>query len=125
MKVTDLEGALLNYWVARAEGLRCEIRPRKGVAHAYIFIDTAVHADYPRIYRPSEDWSDGGPILDLRMQVCGVLNRDNHAPESSRYRCAMGNYPHARMYQGHTILVAAMRAYVASKFGHEVPEVSL
>jgi hypothetical protein len=109
-KVAELEGALLDYWIARVEGLRVEIRSRCAKQHAYIFIDTAYQKGIPRIYSPSLDWVEGGPIIELaRIQIAPVRNKWLACHEAGDY-------------SGPTPLIAAMRAYVASKFGDTVPD---
>lgn len=60
-------------------------------------------------YRPSTDWSQGGPIIE-REGVC--LKR--HAAWWTAY--IEGN----NLAQGTTPLIAAMRCYVASKIGGEI-----
>ncbi len=78
-------------------------------------------------WRPSSDWSQGGPIIErerLRIeprpagitflgQRMGVPCWLANIPES-------GDVAHALNWLGPTPLIAAMRAYVASKFGNEI-----
>jgi hypothetical protein len=110
MKTSELEGALLDYWVARAEGLDAELSdgvcfiPRTGV-----------------IFRASTNWAQGGPIIEReRIEI---------NPRSDRGYwewCAVPLLNDAEWWErfqyGITPLVAAMRAYVASKFGDEVAD---
>lgn len=100
-KVAELEGALLDAAVAMAEGLDADL-VRGG-------------------YAPSRRWHDGGPIIEReRITVLAqvvvhsgvALNRVDETWEAER-----GDG--SRM-PGQTPLIAAMRAYVASKFGDEV-----
>jgi len=131
MRTAELAGALLDYWVARAEGYGWspDIQPQsaRGVP-AY-----------------STDWAQGGPIIE-RDQIFldppqdvhynGGLNhgwkRYDHwrATVSARTR----TLPPKNEVQeslsargvgrgaGETPLIAAMRAKVASHYGDEVPE---
>lgn len=73
--------------------------------------------DKPQSYTfcPSTNWEHGGPIIEQEKMtvgpqgdkaywagICDVMDDDEHG------------------YTGPTPLIAAMRRYVASKFGHEV-----
>ncbi|MDE4918569.1 uncharacterized protein DUF2591 [Cupriavidus metallidurans] len=118
MKVSELEGYLLNYWVARADGLRCEICKRQPceTMHAYIFIDTAVHTGYPRIYSASTYWNEGGEIIE--RERIGLMP----AVEGGVAFWIAAHPDYSDPVRGSTALIAAMRAYVASKFGNEVTE---
>lgn len=110
MKVAELEGALLDYWVARAEGLEIDRAFEKGLhPHLYVFVDGDL-VDFA----PSSNWAQGGPIIDREGLE---LRRD----EPNRWN-AMGSGCYG---DGHSPLIAAMRAYVASKFGEEVPDIDV
>jgi hypothetical protein len=112
MKVAELEGVLLDYWVARAEW--------KGSPRASEFIrhdkkDKSVRIN-GCVFRPSSNWITGGGIIENKKisLLChfglwdAKLNCAEQAPWSGMI--------------SHSPLIAAMRAYVASKFGDEVPE---
>lgn len=121
MRVAELEVALLDYWVARANEIRGPF-----VRGAYNFIRSG-GADV--IYSPSRDWMSGGPIIEReRMTLL-----DPKLCESGQWEAFMGGFPDVTKYTvigmvaqgaGPTPLIAAMRAYVASKFGDEVPDVT-
>lgn len=73
-------------------------------------------------YRPSLDWSQGGPII-AREKI--DLLTEKGSPESwlasvARYQNGMRLVGWRLHQYGHTPLVAAMRCYVASKLGDEV-----
>ncbi|MBR7540078.1 DUF2591 family protein, partial [Mycobacterium tuberculosis] len=62
MKVAELEGALLDYWVARAQEIDGPFARGN-----YCFIRSG-GADV--IYSPSGDWARGGPIIEhARIQI--------------------------------------------------------
>jgi len=68
-------------------------------------------------YRPSADWSQGGPLIDLyQVSVVGIENTIFHATAfydgKTFCLCAKG--------EGPTRLVAAMRAIVSLKLGDTV-----
>jgi hypothetical protein len=98
MKTSELTGAQLDYWVAKAEG------------------KTPTVDDQMR-FMPASDWSQGGPIIE-RERIGLAFGKAEWFAE--------GNDPPTdykrRVYKASTPLVAAMRAYVASKFGDEVDE---
>ncbi|UIF90939.1 phage protein NinX family protein [Cupriavidus sp. UYPR2.512] len=117
MLASDLEGALLDYWVARAEGIEhppylramapgCVLVPRETES------DGALCRDWVA-YQPSLDWAVGGPILD--RERIGVMPRNGEwAAWSSGEMDPNG--------AGETALIAGMRAYVSSRFGKEVSD---
>ncbi len=92
-KVSELRGAPLDAAVAKAEG-------------------TSLPHGSPRAYRPSMNWRQGGPIIEREAisLACSADRKVWYAlpPETGADR------------SGPTPLVAAMRAYVASKLGEEI-----
>lgn len=146
MKVSELTGAELDYWVAMADELPiydCNRNwPGNGAVYrescerpiitigligikAGLSIENLGHAE---AYAPSREWSQGGPIIEReRIAVFQWTNRKDGADQewhaAVRMTICQGEIDeddgHAT---GHTPLVAAMRAYVASKFGEEVPD---
>jgi hypothetical protein len=102
MKTAELTGALLDYCVAKAVRSDVEIIDGRCVSRPMGWA-----------WSPSTDWALAGPIiegerLELRNEPDGQFS-------------AMGDGCHAT---GTTMLIAAMRAYVASKFGEEVPDIT-
>jgi len=113
-KVSELEGALLDAAVAKAERLR------------HIDVDDSPHTGWyelpngavigVRDYAPSTDWSLGGPIIE-REQIAVAY----HPLVEHWAACGNGHRWLGLMNAtGPTPLIAAMRAYVASKLGEEV-----
>jgi hypothetical protein len=68
---------------------------------------------------PSTDWSMGGPIIERERITVGW---DEYAARfvAELEHAARPDGVQRSSAQGHTNLIAAMRAYVASKFGGEV-----
>lgn len=101
MKVSELKGMMLDYWVADAEGM---LRMVSGTPEFRL-----------GGYSPSTQWEHGGPIIDREierlMHCSSVPGMQWHATNNAR-----GGF------YGDTGLIAAMRAYVASKYGEEVPD---
>lgn len=105
MKTAELTGSRLDYWVAKAEGIAGEI----GDGHWFV-------TDNGALFRPSSEWATGGPIIERE----GIeLTRREVMPSLFEW---VGSTMHGFEQMGATHLVAAMRAYVASKFGDTVPE---
>ena len=108
MKVSELGNekdgyALLDYWVAKAEGNEWH-KDENGnhIINGHYF--------FPEEY--STDWSQGGPIIE-RENIC--INAEN-GPNNEWEACAP---PYEDGYFGTTALIAAMRARVASVYGDE------
>ncbi|MGO3714156.1 phage protein NinX family protein [Alcaligenes aquatilis] len=125
-KVSELTGAELDYWVAKAERMDRE----NGFGLAWVGVGNPDKPGKPRCYvthrvwngakvwAPSRNWSKGGPIID--REKIGVK------PNVSTYkwgaRIDSDRHPFAPRYgYGDTPLIAAMRAYVSSKYGETVP----
>jgi len=127
-KVAELEGALLDAAVALAGGLAVVYRSGGQPAFELPFDPEGPAHEFNvgeamwRHFKPSTEWSDGGPIIE----------RERIAIIEDGYRCTEWD-AYVRGYyssdeglagdgseSGPTPLIAAMRAYVASKFGGEV-----
>lgn len=143
MKTAELTGALLDYWVARVEpkggGMRWEQQDRNWIGFGtigsspefacWIVTDaTSLHdlaalsAAHPsaRFYSPSTNWAQGGPIIEHEMIE---LIHDRDWREDGEFgRVWQGHDAGSGYWDGDTALIAAMRAYVASKFGDEVSD---
>lgn len=118
IKTADLIGAQLDFAVAQADGLRIEWR-RTNIApglHPMV-------ADGSGIFRGpfpySTCWRFGGPIIE-RERIWLA------APQGSRIEWSGSVAESHEDMRGKTPLIAAMRAFVASKLGDEVevPEVT-
>lgn len=133
MKTAELTGPRLDYWVAKAEGIECALecfmtRTPKPIA-CWKLKDGKPDFDAGP-FCPSSAWHEGGPIIEREnIQV------SNHAasppgmtlslwyavlPVCQPKRCATRR-GHGYM-DGDTPLIAAMRCYVASVYGEEVPD---
>ena len=99
MKVSELEGAELDFWVAKAEGYAPKIEGKT----CFLMCEAG-----GSIHAPSTNWSQGGPIIEREKLSISYWSPTSYGP----WQCH-------EMY-GATPLIAAMRAYVASKFGEEV-----
>lgn len=136
VKVATLSGRDLDDWVAKAEGwvILQQYAPESGGMwflpyEAPNARGATGETQYTRkSWRPSEQWLQAGPIIEREIiQLVpvrpggktwhavithGITEQENGMPNLSGIRSYRG--------QGPTPLVAAMRAYVASKFGDQV-----
>ncbi len=131
MKTSELTGALLDYWVATAEGLEpyADKLPDGATYHRYWLVDlpeepaviVGLIPEPPKgavRYAPSSLWQQGGPIIE-REAIDIACTEPRLDP---RYWLAQYN---DSAVIGETPLIAAMRAYVESKLGYEVPGIDL
>lgn len=121
MKVEDLIGAELDLWVARAAGVDAVLSDAyaDGSRDAVTFYcrdhDGILDG---RCYKPSSNWADGGPIIEReRMAIAPITRNRSHTAQWQ----AQVWIPFA-VQTGATPLIAAMRAFVAGKFGDEVSD---
>lgn len=120
--VASLEHHPLNAAVARLEGFKLDAQGR---------IITGFPDGGPFMYAPSENWAQGGPIIereriaiwryDTPGDVNGWLANFGAVHGSADGGIVATDPPHDReAVVGPTPLIAAMRAYVANKCGEEV-----
>lgn len=121
MKVSDLIGADLDLWVAKAAGVDAvlsDVYP-DGSRDAVTFYcrdhDGILDGRY---YKPSSHWGDGGPIVEKERIAIDPITR-NRCNTSEWQAQVWGPFA---VQTGPTPLIAAMRAFVAGKFGDEVKE---
>ena len=117
MKVSDLNPPELDYWVARAEGYEKPL-----IKHNTCFPNKYHYGFWGHggsVYSPSADWSQGGPIIEregISVEPWSDEVKDVWVAFSRFYSSDQERY-HGK---GPTPLIAAMRAYVASKYGDTV-----
>ena len=105
MDTSDLIGAELDAAVARAcSELIAKIDDR-GVWVRRPRYDCAFNID---LYSPSTDWSQGGPIIEKERIALLIW-------PAKGFTWAGQVWGHADPHHGETPLIAAMRAFVASK----------
>ena len=112
MKTSELTGAELDLAVAKCDGAGEEWRSDApflwgGVACIRV-------AGHDVNYKPSTDWSQGGPIIG-RESIQLTLDKTHNM-----WRAFMTNEGIGYEYWGPTPLIAAMRAFIASRLGNEV-----
>lgn len=112
MKVSDLVGAQLDYWVGKAEFGVSRIRNGADAPFVEVRPKWRFQSQW-QAFSPSTDWRDGGPIIE--RERIGVMPRSGlwaAWPSDGMDATAVGD----------TVLVAAMRAFVISKLGENVED---
>jgi len=144
VRIEELEGKLLDYWVARSMGYRFWLEKRGAYELAVVQPPTyrepwMEHRDkdgnkprYTEVFTAEElkcgffgtglrhfstDWTYGGPIIE-REAICvdKLMSPDWCAAKRNTTDDA------GAWYAGPTPLIAAMRAYVASVYGETVTD---
>jgi len=131
-KVSELTGAELDYWVAKASKAwewGHEIYPTMTLDPTFNGARVITYSDDrkeciltpsnpmrqdPQRFNPSENWLIGGIIIQqFRIPICPCIDGSWYAEYST-------DGENVYETRGGTPLIAAMRAYVASKYGQEV-----
>ncbi|MPW19159.1 DUF2591 domain-containing protein [Paraburkholderia sp. CNPSo 3157] len=120
MRVSDLEGALLDYWVARADNL-----PKPRVDDGFCWIEEPACDGDPEgaleaVFAPSTDWAQCGPIIERARIHLVPAAAGEHATWTGFVPAGTGTIEQT----GATPLTAAMRAFVARHFGDTVADQS-
>lgn len=116
MKTSELNGPLLDYWVAKAEGenpVPDNLRPSGFI----IRNGWCVGSDYT----PSTRWEQAGPIIE-REKIRAEYRDKGVWMGGYGENYWIASYRGGLTEKGATPLVAVMRAFVASKFGEYVPD---
>lgn len=119
-KVADLDGAMLDAAVAKAEGRRFKFdRIHAPDAKPFCLIAGAHEEEPEQVYWltwvPSKRWDQGGPIIE-REEITTFPGGKFDPGWVAGFGIEGGRY----MHEARTLLIAAMRAFVASKLGGEV-----
>jgi hypothetical protein len=120
--VSELLGRELDYWVARAQGLMVAKIVQGGEITGYQLYFYS--GDTPRLPDYSTDWADGGPIIERERIGLDTWQRTWAAQFTFpvRHPTNTKRDPSHHRMNGESPLVAAMRTFVASRFGDEVTE---
>ena len=118
-KVSELEGALLDAAVGKADGRPWRYSEGRGrwlcPRKDSVGRTTWVNQDDTGRPSPSTNWAIGGPIIERERIVFDEYDED----EGEWYAFVSGRKLECAA-MGFTMLVAGMRCYVTSKFGEEV-----
>lgn len=128
MKVSELTGEWLDFWVAKAEGH--EVDPPLAPGQEWPDREKLGRKYEPNYIRFSTDWKWAGPIIE-RERIAVIKNGGGpfeayHQADFGGPDCQVtnGNSCGIPLGEGSTYLIAGMRAFVASKFGEELPDPS-
>lgn len=120
VKTSELEWAALDCAVAIAEGFKVTL-VRGAVILDGEYTEELLHIPLPNygkryspVYRPSTDWSQGGPLIE-QFKIGFLEPR-----KTENYWTAWVGGRGGHMLDGLTPLIAACRAIVAAKLGDEV-----
>lgn len=108
VKISDLNGPALDWAVAKGED-DAEIEIQDGVCVWF-------EDDY-KLWSPSTNWSQGGPIIEREFIELVTTTRNNEELWEAMGRGFGEDSPIA---YGPTPLIAAMRCHVTSKLGETV-----
>ncbi|WP_175946653.1 phage protein NinX family protein [Burkholderia pyrrocinia] len=116
MKVSELTCDPLDYWVGRAR--LEEFKGRRLDEEVIAVIKAKAILDIP--FFPSRNWIIGGRIIEEEgIAIAPLAQLETFLPGEN---CWRANYLHGEhMSCGRTPLEAAMRCFVKSRFGDEVP----
>lgn len=130
MEVDKLTGAQLDYWIAKAEGRKLELRNGEW----FVENDDRDWMFELEFYTPHKDWSSAGPIMEREniqlspptspVHRCGGPNAGN-GQSGVWSACTWHRGVNGRRAIAHdekSAIVAAMRCFVRSKFGETVPD---
>jgi len=114
MKTSELTGAALNWAVAQCLELKVTF-DSWGVCYIGKVQRDESGLGYPAPFEPSDNWAQGGPIIERE----GLLVRPSFTDERGKWTSIL--WASTSFFEsGPTPLIAAMRCYVASKLGDEI-----
>ncbi len=121
MKTSDLIGPALDWAVTKCEGA---LAPLGNVYSVGKQLFIGVGGDLGELgtwmqYLPSTDWSQGGPIIEQEGIIIAPYSMDEVGMPCTPGWVAMYQFG-GPAFNGPAPLIAAMRAFVASKLGDEV-----
>jgi hypothetical protein len=123
-KTAELEDKLLDAAVTLALGVKANLRDGRADCYLIPFDTGPSESRDGDIFEPSTRWDHGGPIIE--RERLSLTWRPANDLIAVPYWAAKGPDVHPELYGslfwsvGPTPLIAAMRAYVASKLGNEV-----
>jgi len=118
MKVSELTGITLDYWVAKGMGHYSRLSNGRCEVIDWNKPGSLINGER---FEPSTDWQHAGPIIDREF----ITIRAPSHPHPQVWAAFSLELLHRTAglhmtFYGSTPLIAAMRAYVATKFGDDV-----
>src|SRR5262245_11416510 len=115
MKVNQLDGALLDYWVAKVA--MATFGDRSPIYRVTLTPGSCCITNH-NPYTPSKCWSQGGPIIERERIMFHESGDALEAPVQGKIRASVSRgFGTTYLQDGPTHLIAAMRCYVMSRFG--------
>jgi len=105
MKTSELIGPALDWAVAKCKGVEVEY-----INDGITKVQLRSHP-FSGVYRPSTDWSQGGPIIEREAITLSAYCGKNDSVDWYAGRYSL---------KSPTPLIAAMRCYVTSELGDDV-----
>lgn len=116
VKVSELSGVALDWAVAKCEG-------KNGILHddgiTRCIVIASIYGVYKGTWKPSTDPALSQPIMEREKIDCIADPNGKDVWMGQLYATRLAGNKVIRAY-GPTMLIAAMRCYVASKFGEEI-----
>jgi hypothetical protein len=116
IKTSELTGPALDWAVATAIGLRVEYDYQYDEEKFFQGWWQCGPCHWQPLPKYSSDWAHGGPIIERQR----IYAKPNSSSKEWRSYVLIDGEGIAWAHFGPTPLIAAMRCYVASKFGDEV-----
>lgn len=123
--VSGLDGPLLCLAVAIADGREWRwldnpfsISPGNARLLQVFIPQEGRHDPYWTLFNPAREWEDGGPII--QRERISIIDDSENGHWRGIASIGMDGAGCPELVEGPTALVAAMRAYVAVKFGETV-----
>lgn len=128
LKVCDLTGAALDWAVAKCWYTDRAFEPTEGRTTIRVLRSPENTGEYHSdwfMFRPSTEWTQGGPIIERERITVSSLFTQKNPPIPEYDKNEWGAYIPCGVESvgnssGPTPLIAAMRCYVASKLGDDV-----
>jgi hypothetical protein len=118
MNVSQLSGAQLDYWTARAEGMQAEVKRACGMDWCQIDVE---HIGYLQ-YQPSENWHLTAPIAERGRYVTYPRYREDGKLEWLAEAQLNPNYHGIMVDESPKVAICRLR--VAEVFGEEFDPVN-
>lgn len=121
MKVSEMQGFALDWAVAKCGGLleagHVVVDFEYMSGHDPVRLNPLPEVYYSPAYTPSTNWAQGGPIIEREEIALEPMTHDEHG---DGWLATRVEGPAICMEFGQTMLIAAMRCFVASHLGDEV-----
>ena len=116
VKTSEAKDQVLEYLVSTCEGK--PVLVIGGTVYDKWAIDEGCDGDNSLHY--STDWAQGGPIIEREKIEWQWIPAPDKAHQYGARKPSLGGLNRTFCMDGPTVLIAAMRCYVASKLGDEV-----